>query len=224
MSIVPSELSVTRPHSGRLGLFDNPFVNVEDAGQLVGNDRFMERGREAQAKSMVLLKNNGILPLSREIKVYAEGMISTDMIDQFGTLVSKPAEADVIILRITTPYGDPKGNSMLERFFRMGRLNYSAEELEDIMSLMEQKPTVVIANLDRPAILTEIDARCQALMADFGTSDEVLTEVLFGARRPEGKLPFELPSSVEAVENQLEDMPYDSEDPLYEFGFGLLYN
>jgi beta-glucosidase len=60
-------------------------------------------------------------------------------------------------------------------------------------------------------------------MADFDTSDEVLADVLFGKRLARGKLPFELPSSMEAVEKQMEDVPYDSEDPLYPFGFGLEY-
>ena len=36
-------------------------------------------------------------------------------------------------------------------------------------------------------------------------------------------MPFELPSSWEAVEAQMEDVPYDSKDPLYEFGHGLTY-
>jgi len=36
-------------------------------------------------------------------------------------------------------------------------------------------------------------------------------------------LPLEIPSSVEAVTNQKEDMPYDSKDPLYPFGHGLTY-
>ena len=56
-----------------------------------------------------------------------------------------------------------------------------------------------------------------------GQSDEVLVKVLFGEAKPEGKLPFELPSSQEAVENQKEDVPYDSKDPLYPFGHGLRY-
>jgi hypothetical protein len=40
---------------------------------------------------------------------------------------------------------------------------------------------------------------------------------------PEGRLPFELPSSMEAVRQQKEDLPHDSKDPLYPFGFGLRY-
>ena len=84
-------------------------------------------------------------------------------------------------------------------------------------------PSVVIANLERPAILTEIDATCTSLLAEFGTSDEVLARLLFGHESPEGRMPFELPSSWEAVEAQKEDLPYDSKDPLYPFGHGLTY-
>jgi beta-glucosidase len=47
--------------------------------------------------------------------------------------------------------------------------------------------------------------------------------VIFGKFTPQGKLPFEIPSSVEAVLKQKEDIPYDSENPLYKFGHGLSY-
>jgi beta-glucosidase len=61
-------------------------------------------------------------------------------------------------------------------------------------------------------------------LAEFGASDTVVLDVIFGLARPEGKLPFELPSSIEAVRNQKADVPYDSQDPLYAFGYGLTYN
>ena len=53
--------------------------------------------------------------------------------------------------------------------------------------------------------------------------DEPLLEVIFGRFNPVGKLPFELPSSMEAVRTQLEDVPFDSENPLFPYGFGLSY-
>lgn len=207
----------------RLGLFENPYVDEEEALKIAGNDAFVEKGKQAQARSMVLLKNQELLPLKEGIKVYAEGMTDLSGLEKYAELVKEASDADVIITRIATPWQKREGGSMFESFFRGGRLNYSEEELGEILGLIKQKPSVVIANLYRPTVLTEVNELCSALMADFDTSDEVLADVLFGKRKAEGKLPFELPSSMEAVEKQLEDVPYDSEDPLYSFGYGLDY-
>jgi beta-glucosidase len=59
------------------------------------------------------------------------------------------------------------------------------------------------------------------LLADFGASDAAVLDVIFGKAKAEGRLPFELPSSMEAVRTQNADVPYDSAQPLYPFGFGL---
>jgi len=47
--------------------------------------------------------------------------------------------------------------------------------------------------------------------------------VLTGKAKPQGHLPFELPSSMAEVTAQLEDVPHDTAHPLYPFGFGLSY-
>ena len=206
----------------RLGLFDNPYVDEEEANDIAGKEAFRELGRLAQAKSVVLLKNDNILPLKKGTKIYAEGMMDDKVLNTFGKLVSSPMEADVILKRIKTPY-DERDDYFLESYFHQGRLYYDDEEKKEILDLISKKPSIVVVNLDRAAILTEISKESGALLADFGLSDEVLNQLLFGERNPEGKLPFELPSSWEAVENQKEDVPYDSKDPLYEFGFGLSY-
>ncbi len=207
----------------RLGLFDNPYLDEAEALKIAGNEAFMEKGKEAQAKSMVILKNEALLPLEKGVKVYAEGFSNLEVLEPFAEVVKTPADADVIVKRMTTPWDPPKGNSMLERFFRQGRLWYSDEEIAELKQLADQKPVILITHLERPTVLTGIDELCGALMADFGTSDEVAVDVLFGARKAEGKLPFELPSSKEAVEKQMEDVPYDSENPLYPFGYGLSF-
>ncbi|MDN3642480.1 glycoside hydrolase family 3 N-terminal domain-containing protein [Lutimonas halocynthiae] len=206
----------------RLGLFDDPYTNEEAANKRAGKETFRELGRIAQAKSTVLLKNDNILPLKKGTKIYAEGLMDNKVLGEFGELVSSPLEADVILKRIKTPY-DERDDYFLESYFHQGRLYYSEEEKKEILDLISKKPSIVVANLDRAAILTEISEASGALLVDFGLSDEVLNQVLFGLRSPEGKLPFELPSSWEAVENQKEDVPYDSKDPLYEFGYGLTY-
>jgi beta-glucosidase len=88
---------------------------------------------------------------------------------------------------------------------------------------MAQIPTIVDIYLDRPAVIPEITEASAALLANFGASDGAVLEVIFGRFAPTGKLPFELPSSMEAVRRQREDVPYDSERPLFPFGHGLTY-
>ena len=206
----------------RLGLFDDPYVNESKAIQIAGKEAFREKGLRAQQKAAVLLKNESILPLKKGTKIYISGVEDQDVYTSFGEVVSSPSEADVIIARIRTPF-DPRNDSFLESFFHQGRLYYTDEELEEIQGLIRQKPSVVVANLERPAILTPINEEAKAVMADFGISDKVLAKLVFGEANPQGKMPFELPSSWEAVQKQLEDVPYDSENPLYPFGHGLSY-
>jgi len=206
----------------RLGLFDNPYVNEDEALQIAGKNEFREKGKIAQAKSLVLLKNESLLPLKKGTKIYAEGMFDPEVINNNGLLVDDPKEAEVILKKIQTPF-DPRSDYFLENFFKQGRLYYSEEEKKEILDLINQKPSIVVVNLQRAAILTDIDKAAGAMFGEFGTSDEVLMEVIFGKFNPAGKLPFELPSSWEAVKNQKEDVPYDSKNPLYEFGHGLSY-
>ena len=206
----------------RLGLFDNPYLNEQDALKIAGKKEFREKGEIAQQKSTVLLKNKSVLPLKKGTKVYVEGITYPETINNYGVLVNKPKDADIIITRLMTPF-EPRDDSFIESFFHAGRLNFTDKELKGILDLITQKPSVVVVNLERPAILTEIDKESSALLAEFGITDKALIEVLFGVAKPQGKLPFELPSSLETVESQKEDVPYDSKNPLYPFGHGLGY-
>jgi len=84
-------------------------------------------------------------------------------------------------------------------------------------------PTIVTVYLERPAILTPLRDKARALIGNFGVSDAALIDVLTGRAQPQGKLPFELPSSMAAVQTQRPDVPHDSARALYPFGFGRSY-
>lgn len=203
----------------RLGLFDNPYLPVDDF-TIFENEAFREKGEEAQRKSLVLLKNqDNILPLKNGVKLFVEGL-DRKAVEKFATIVSNPNEADYIILKLYTPF-DPRNDYLLEQFFHQGRLHFTEEEKSEYLQLLQSKPTITVMNLERPAVIPDIDAATKALIADFDCSDEIILELIFGGFQPNGKLPFELPASVEAVEKQKEDMPYDSESPLYPFGAGI---
>ena len=62
-----------------------------------------------------------------------------------------------------------------------------------------------------------------AIVANYGASARALLDVLLGDARPEGSLPFDLPSSMAAVEANRPDVPFDTADSLFRFGHGLRY-
>ena len=74
----------------RLGLFDNPYVDVKKAVTLVGNNKFVQKGKLAQKKSTILLKNEQLLPLKDGIKIYVEN-INTTIAARYGTVVKSIA-------------------------------------------------------------------------------------------------------------------------------------
>jgi beta-glucosidase len=115
------------------------------------------------------------------------------------------------------------GPFAIANMFHGGDLDFKEEELTRILHVLDQVPTIVDIYLDRPAVIPEIAEKSAALLANFGASDAALLDVVFGRAAPQGTLPFELPSSMDAVRQQKEDVPYDSENPLFPFGYGLRY-
>ncbi|MGB5667405.1 MAG: glycoside hydrolase family 3 N-terminal domain-containing protein [Maribacter sp.] len=206
-----------------LGLFDNPYLSEENL-KVFENETFKEKGKEAQRKSLVLLKNEkNILPLSENTRVYLKG-ISPQAFTGLATVVETSEEADVIILKFGTPYTPVKEPEFfLERMFHQGRLDFPEAEKQEMLALIKTKPTISIFTMNRPAVIPDINKASKALIVDFVCQDEILAELVFGKFKPMGKLPIEFPSSIQAVEEQFEDVPYDSKNPLYPFGFGLEY-
>ena len=206
-----------------LGLFDDPYVDLDHVA-LVGNPTFIAKGKEAQRKSMVLLKNeDSFLPLAADQKIYLSGMSPGELEDQFSQITRSIEEADVIVQKLSTPSSPPPGGSLLERLIPQGRLDFPNEEKKEILERTRSKPTVTVLTITRPPVIPEIDAASKAVIADFECQDEIILELITGQFNPTGKLPIEIPSSVGAVEQQLEDLPYDSQDPLYPFGHGLSF-
>lgn len=108
----------------RVGLFENPYLDVEETRQRVGNPDYMAEGYEAQLRSIVMLKNrNNVLPLQEGVKVYVPQRdvpasrnffgevipgrtvdpISPDISKNYFETTDNPDEADVAIVVIHQP-------------------------------------------------------------------------------------------------------------------------
>jgi len=183
----------------------------------------MAAGAASQKRAMTLLKNlEGVLPLKSQAKIYVKN-VSKKIASLYAQIVSTPEEADFAILRLDTPWYPVDSPNIIARGFHHGDLDFKGEAKAEILGLLERVPTIVVLYLDRPAVIPEIAAAAKGLFVEYGASDAAVLDVIFGKASPEGRLPVELPSSMEAVRGQKADLPYDSENPLYHFGFGLSY-
>lgn len=106
----------------RVGLFENPYLDPAESSQIVGCPEYMEAGYNAQLKSVVMLKNSGVLPAARQ-KVYIpkrhnpaipgtyggisedkwEYPIELELAGRYYDVVSDPKEADFAIVSIQEP-------------------------------------------------------------------------------------------------------------------------
>ena len=225
--------SVQRILTGKfaLGLFENPYVAPSEATRRVGADAFRSEALNAQRRALVLLENQGgILPLRAKanntaLRVYLRG-ISPEVATQRGwTVVTDPKQADVAIVRLAAPFETLHPQYVFGAMQHEGNLAFrdGEPEYEAFKQVNSVVPTVVTVYLDRPAILAPLKERARAVIANFGVSDVALLDVLVGRGKPEGKLPFELPLSMDAVLAQKSDVPHDSPRPLYPLGFGRRY-
>ena len=208
-----------------LGLFENPYVDPAAATALVGAPEAAAIARQTQREAQVMLRNEGaVLPLREGAKVWLSGM-SADAARDAGLIpVDDIAAADIAIVRGET------ASEMLHphHFFGMrqkeGRLDFrEGDEPFDALGKAKAAglPTVLAIFLDRPAVLTGTLARADAILGNFGADDAAVLDVLMGRSVARGRLPVELPRSMDAVAAQHPGLPDDSTDPLFEKGFGL---
>ena len=84
---------------------------------------------------------------------------------------------------------------------------------------------VAVVVMNRAYVLTPIVNAADSVLVVYRPGvtcgAEAVADCLFGETAITGRLPFQIPESMEQVLSQREDMPKDIENPLYEYGFGI---
>jgi beta-glucosidase len=129
-----------------LGLFDQPFIDVERATRVVGAPDFVATGLAAQRASITVITNTDTatgtptLPLPTGLTLYVEG-IDPAVAAEYGTVASSPADADVAILRIHAPF--EKRATAFENYFHAGSLDFDDALVAHVREVAATVPTVV---------------------------------------------------------------------------------
>lgn len=232
-----------------LGLFDQPFSDRTGLDD-IGSDAHRQVARQAVQESLVLLKNDGVLPISREVKEIVVAGPSADNIGfqsggwtiswqggngptTMGTTVLEGIEQ--VVSEGTTVTYDRRGNGALngdigivvvgEQPYAEGRgdsLDISLRSSEEaiVKRVCEAMPCVVVMVSGRPLVISELIDTMDAFVAAWLPGSE-------GAGIADvlfGHVDFtgELPMTWPRSVEQLPINVEDSDyDPLFPYGYGL---
>ena len=227
----------------RSGLMDNPMTDRSLLDK-AGSAEHKAIAREAVQKSLVLLKNDGLLPLNDSLTYYVTGSGAdnigkqcggwtiewqgglgnithgTSIIDGVEEFASTNRTNEMknykaaIVVVGENPYTEMEGDS--------DKLYLSDEDKASIEKVKKMGlPYVVILITGRPLIVNDVIDESNAFLVAWlpGTEGGGVADVLFGKSGFQGKLSFSWPKS-------MEDIPcnYDNDcDPLFPLGYGLNY-
>ena len=206
-----------------LGLFDNPYVDPDRADALARDASHQREASRTQSRALVVLeRTNGAAMLPpKGARLFVQGMDTASVRARGYQVVGSASEADAAIIRIKAPYQTLHPTFFFGSFQHEGDLDFKDGDSSFALAkaTAARVPTVFVIYLDRPAILTALVPLAKTLIADFGASDEAVMDALTGRVKPVGRLPFELPRSMDAVRAQKGDVPSDSPSPLYPVGY-----
>ncbi|MGO4876853.1 glycoside hydrolase family 3 N-terminal domain-containing protein [Pedobacter psychrotolerans] len=120
----------------RVGLFENPYLNVAETKAIVGNAEFMKAGYNAQLKSVILLKNSAnVLPVKAKQTVYIpkiytaatkdwwgiytaakfEYPVNIELVKKYYNVTDVPDQADFAIVFVSSPQSAEGGYDINDR-------------------------------------------------------------------------------------------------------------
>lgn len=230
-----------------LGLFENPYVDPEQALEVVDDPDSQQRADDAHRKSIVLLRNDSkLLPLTdnklQNMKLYVQvfpggenGQNTQNLKELIRkqepniTIVDTLDEATQAFVWIL-PSMDLFGKSKITLTIGPDTGIYNIERVSEIQ---QKVPTITAVDFKNPWLINKIEPNAASFIATFGVKPEILIEVIRGKFNPVGKLPFTIPASQEAVNNSAGDIPgfrkgqgyvyQDKDGNDYQYNFGLSY-
>jgi len=213
------------------GLFDNPFVDVEQAAAVVGAPDHLADAQAITERTTTLVRNDaGLLPLSREprdVLVTGWGVTTTRLI---GEAITRRSQTVTVIetgltptqARIDEVAGVAAGKDLVVvSTNNAASINpitglpttSAAAQQAFVRALVATGTPVIVSGMRNPYDVSRLPEVSTYLATYSFTAHaiESLGGVLFGDINPAGRLPVTIPRA-------------DGSGPLYPFGHGLRYD
>lgn len=203
----------------RLGLFDHPYTDETDAAKKELTKKALIKAKEVSAHSMVLLKNNGVLPLRKGKKVIVSGPYTEEKESLMGSWHASGEAKDVISFFEGVAKVNGKENTVLDAgsaepaevcvvalgedwlITGEGKTMPNIELPENQVAAIRRakklgKKVVAVFFAGRPLAFGDVLEECDAVLWAWhgGTMCGLAAaEILFGDFNPCGKLPVTFP-------------------------------
>lgn len=228
-------------------------LSVTDAAAMPDTDQQQHVDPvDAAARSVVMLKNEGVLPLQENYRVRLEGPNVWDSLMPLGNYNGTPKHC-VTIGEAFATHSSPSSNTVIyvgglnpqlegeelpvekDGFYKgdRTRIELPAEQVEAIRSLHAEGNRVVLVLCTGSAIaLEEVLDYCDAVLVAWYGGQEMgtaLCELIYGKRDDFGRLPVTFYRSTqqlppfESYDMNERTYRYMTEQPLFPFGYGLNY-
>ncbi len=237
----------------QLGIFENPYVDVEKASEIVGSEEHKAVAKEVASRSLTLVKYENAESLAdqsfvvagalaQDVRALNSGWTAKEPVEITGTTLleafQEKAGADQVTYIATASevpqdltgvtavvvVGEKSGTHDPE--WGAATLEFPQEQVDLIQALDAANANVVaVVLMNRAYVLTPIveaaDSVLLAYRPGVTCGAEAVADALFGQTEITGKLPFQIPASMDQVLAQREDLPMDIDEPLYDFGYGI---
>jgi beta-glucosidase len=198
-----------------LGLFDNPYVDPDQADRVVANAEFTAAAEDAHRRSVVLLKNHAAtLPLTPDRlagrSVYVESFEADLRVATLDRLRADLAaahpdirfttdyhHADVAVLFVNPSTGDYFHATGLMDLDIHEATNINLAKITAIRAVVDH--VVVGLNVKQPWLLGNLEPLADALLAGFDTRTETVFDAVVGTFAPTGRLPLTFPIDNAAI-------------------------
>lgn len=228
------------------GLFDDPYVDEDEAEKIIGNEKVFEMGQKAQRNSVTLLRSSEtLLPMDintdKKIYAWATGRTKIDLVNERflaslketlpnATFVDNEQDADLAIVwarpEIALFEDDKPGVSLSVDPRNNG------VDVDRVVEIQQAVPTLTVVNVTNPWLLGEIEPHAEALAVTFEIAPSNLIKSLAGEDGgPKGTLPLTFPKTAESFEQSGRDVPgkflsddypyVDRDGNKYAYGYGL---
>lgn len=237
----------------QLGIFENPYVDVEKASEIVGSEEHKAVAKEVASRSLTLVKYENAESLAdqsfvvagalaQDVRALNSGWTAKEPVEITGTTLleafQEKAGADQVTY-IATASDVPQDLTGVTAVVVVGEksgthdpewgaatLEFPQEQVDLIQALDAANANVVaVVLMNRAYVLTPIveaaDSVLLAYRPGVTCGAEAVADALFGQTEITGKLPFQIPASMDQVLAQREDLPMDIDEPLYDFGYGI---